>query len=153
VGVALLAVLIFYGPSVFKNISEFREAKRAGEAAKEKAQKDYEELKRLYEEDTYGGKTPEETLALFIDALKRGDTDLASKYFVIDKQDEWRGRLKEIKNKHLLTAMVGDLERKKHRNQISDGQVAFSIANDKNQVALTILVGKGANGIWKILDL
>ena len=88
VGVALLAVLIFYGPSVFKNISEFQSAKNAEKAAKEKAQKDYEELKRLYEEDTFGGKTPEETLALFIDALKRGDTDLASKYFVLGKNKQ-----------------------------------------------------------------
>jgi len=34
-------------------------------------------------EDTYGGKTPEETLNLFIEALKKEDLELASKYFVL----------------------------------------------------------------------
>lgn len=34
--------------------------------------------------DTYGGKTPEETLQMFIDALKKGDMELASKYFMLD---------------------------------------------------------------------
>ncbi len=31
--------------------------------------------------DTYGGKTPQETLDLFVDALRKGDVELASKYF------------------------------------------------------------------------
>ena len=34
--------------------------------------------------DTWGGKTPEETLAMFVDALKKGDIALASKYFMLD---------------------------------------------------------------------
>ena len=51
-------------------------------------QKNYEkylEWERNYEkamkEDTYGGKTPEETLRMFIEALKKEDIELASKYF------------------------------------------------------------------------
>ena len=43
----------------------------------------YEQQQKSYEEamaqDTYGGKTPEETLALFISALEKEDIDLASK--------------------------------------------------------------------------
>jgi hypothetical protein len=35
--------------------------------------------------DTYGGKTPQETLDMFIDALKKGDMELASKYFVLQE--------------------------------------------------------------------
>jgi len=44
-------------------------------------QKNYEDAMK---NDTYGGKTPEETLAMFIDALKKGDVDLASKYFILE---------------------------------------------------------------------
>ena len=57
------------------------------------AQKYIDEMTRKYQEDTYGGSTPEETLQLFIDALKKGDTDLAAKYFVVDKQEEWKKNL------------------------------------------------------------
>ena len=46
-------------------------------------------LKREQEEnyrramtDTYGGKTPQETLRMYIDAVEKGDYELASKYFV-----------------------------------------------------------------------
>ena len=38
--------------------------------------------------DTYGGKTPAETLRLYIDAVKKGDYELASKYFVAKDQAE-----------------------------------------------------------------
>src|SRR3989344_4072391 len=34
--------------------------------------------------DVYGGKTPEETLSLFIEALKTDDIELATKYFMFD---------------------------------------------------------------------
>ena len=59
-------------------------------------------------EDTYGGKAPQETLDMFIDALERDDIDLASKYFALDdnlsrkkwedalKEEEGRGRINQI---------------------------------------------------------
>jgi len=45
-------------------------------------------LRVAYQEDTHGGGTPEETLQLFIDALKSGDIELASKYYIPEKQAE-----------------------------------------------------------------
>ena len=53
----------------------------------------FEQYKQAQSKDTYGGKTPEETLSLFVDALKKGDTKLASKYFILDKQDEAKKEL------------------------------------------------------------
>ena len=38
-------------------------------------------LEEPYKNDIYGGKTPEETWGMFLDALKKGDIDLASKYY------------------------------------------------------------------------
>ncbi len=111
------------------------------------------EMEEKYRNDTYGGSTPEETLQLFIDALKKGDTNLAAKYFIIDKQEQWRADLSKIAERNLLGEMVRDLERKKYKNNISDEQVTLSIANDQNEVALTILIGKSPNGRWKILDM
>ncbi len=46
------------------------------------------ELEDAYKKDTYGGATPEETLKLFVQALEKKDYELASKYFVVEKQQE-----------------------------------------------------------------
>ncbi|MBU4205025.1 hypothetical protein KKC49_00730 [Patescibacteria group bacterium] len=38
----------------------------------------------MFKNDTYGGKTPEETFNMFVSALKNEDVDLAVKYFILD---------------------------------------------------------------------
>ena len=43
-------------------------------------------LQKPFREDAYGGKTPEETWTLYVDAVKRRDIDLASKYGDVDHQ-------------------------------------------------------------------
>lgn len=116
------------------------------------AEKELENLMKQYAEDSYGGDTPEETLRLFIKALKEGDTDLAAKYFILDKQEQWKNDLSVIKEKGLLEAMVKDLDRKKFVYTISDDQIAFDISNDDNEAILSILFGRGSNYKWKILD-
>ena len=63
-----------------------------------RAEKYMEDLERQYAEDTYGGFTPEETLQLFIDALKKGDIELASKYVLIEDQQKVKQDLLEAKN-------------------------------------------------------
>src|SRR3989344_2777265 len=45
--------------------------------------------------DTYGGKTPQETLQLYIDAVEKGDYELASKYLVEEKREK---ELESFKN-------------------------------------------------------
>ena len=44
---------------------------------------------QMLKNDTYGGKTPEETLKLFVDALKKKDYKLAAKYYL---PWEWENR-------------------------------------------------------------
>ncbi len=53
-----------------------------------------ERLKDTYRADTYGGATPEETLEMFITAFKAGDLDLASRYFIPEKQAEYLAKMK-----------------------------------------------------------
>ena len=55
-----------------------------------------EVLKAEYKNDTYGGATPEETLQLFIKAFQAGDLELASKYFIIEKQADALSDMKVI---------------------------------------------------------
>jgi len=66
-----------------------------------------------YRQDTYGGKTPEETYDMFITALKNNDAELSSKYFRVDRQKEWLKTLNEYKNKNLLVVFSKELEEKK----------------------------------------
>src|SRR3989304_74803 len=61
---------------------------------------------RPYLEDTYGGKTPKETLELFIAAVEKEDFDLASKYFILSKQGGWKGGLAKAKEKNTLNWLL-----------------------------------------------
>ena len=92
-----------------------------------------------YREDKYGGKTPEETYDMFLAALSKGDTTLASKYFVVDKQESWSKTLEEYKKQNLLSNFILELEnvRKiwKKSEKSTENLVSFTylnrISNDK----------------------
>ena len=117
------------------------------------ALQDLKKLEKAYAEDTYGGETPEETLRLFIDALKKGDTDLAAKYFVLDVQPEWREGLAKIKEKGLLEEMVKDLEKLEKTKENPD-EVFYVATNEKNIVSIQLIIGKNPySNIWKIYEL
>lgn len=63
--------------------------------------------------DKYGGKTPEETFDMLIAALEKGDVELASKYFVVQKQGEWLKTLKNYENANLLPDFIVELKEEK----------------------------------------
>lgn len=78
--------------------------------------------------DTLGGKTPEETLEMFISAVESGDYKLASKYFVIEKQGEWREELMDIKNNGKIDIFLGPiLETQKVVGEYSEERDTYSI--------------------------
>ena len=126
---------------------------RNAEDPEKQAQKYMEALEKAYREDQYGGNTPEETLQLFIDALKKGDTDLAAKYFIIDEQEKWKENLIQIKDAGKLNLMIKDLEREKYKYERSDAVIIFDIINDQREAILSISIGKSPSGKWKIIDL
>jgi len=126
---------------------------RNAEDPEKQAQEYVEALEKAYREDQYGGNTPEETLHLFIDALKKGDTDLAAKYFIIDEQEKWKENLIQIKDAGKLNLMIKDLEREKYKYERSDAVIIFDIINDQREAILSISIGKSPSGKWKIIDL
>jgi len=69
------------------------------------------ELERPYREDIYGGKTPEETFDMFLGALKKDDTDLASKYFVVRKQAEYKEKFEKMSEEGALNGQIQEWER------------------------------------------
>ena len=89
-----------------------------------------ERLERPYRQDKYGGKTPEETFDMFLDALRKEDIDLASKYFVLNKQEQWKKTLEEYKKQNLLVdflkEQVGVKEKWNKINQTAETIQEFS---------------------------
>ena len=135
-GVLLILAVKYWG---YRNSEEY------------KIERDLQKLEKQYAEDPYGGDTPEETLRLFIDALKAGNTDLASKYFVLDKQEEWRNELLLIKEKGLLDEMMRDLE-KRETDKIDITEARYFLV-DENGLTSNLVLVKGPNGKWKIRTL
>jgi len=115
------------------------------------------ELERIEKEDyeramadTYGGKTPQETLQMYIDAVEKGDYELASKYFIEEKREKELNSLnkttKEFIDKYLY------LLKKSTDGYFSPddipGRKEFFI--DK---PIYIRIGLYPNGIWKIIEI
>ena len=142
----ILGLAIFYGIQYY----QYRQNPQL------QAQKQFEELERLYREDTYGGFTPEETLQLFIEALKTGDVELASKYFIIEDQQEELEKLQKIKDRELLDKFLVDINKLGNKYSLVEGdddRFIFEAFNERGELILQADVGKGPNGRWKIIDL
>ena len=81
---------------------------------------------KLALKDIHGGKTPEETYNMFILALTQGNIELASKYFIFDKQGEKLEEFKKIKENNELQKYINDLPEWKEMREINifeDGRV------------------------------
>lgn len=110
------------------------------------------EWDRQYREDTYGGATPEETLRLFIEALRKGDTELAAKYFVPDEQEKMRSDLEKSKSFNGLDKIIQRIQLLRPVRQ--DGEsVLFVITDEENTITYQASLRKNINSRWKIVDL
>lgn len=111
--------------------------------------------------DTYGGKTPEETLAMFVDALKRGDIDLASKYFMLDTNTQspdyltrrkWEDGLNDLENNNGISNIIPKLENLPTK-VIDDnsGTAVFKLLNNEDITDTLIdFTFNKYSGVWKI---
>jgi len=112
-----------------------------------------QEVEKLYRQDKDGGKTPEETMALFLDALRSGDTDQASKYFILDKQDQWREDLVKIKADGYLDEMVEDVggATLAEKNEAEATYYMKSFDESGKELSTPIILNfNQKSGVWKI---
>lgn len=119
-------------------------------------EKAMEEYLKPYKEDFTGGNTPEETIDLFIEALKKGDYELASRYFVVERQEEWRKNLIDIKNDNKSQELIDELESAKniwHKEILSDKSVEFWYDVKEGDPSRDINLTKNINRKWKIESL
>jgi hypothetical protein len=107
--------------------------------------------------DTYGGKTPQETLDMFVSALRAGDVELASKYFLLDEnasREKWDKLLSENKTKDVLDEMARDFSTAEFYKTFSEDKVQFVIYNSDRSDSLIInLVFNKYSKVWKIESL
>ena len=101
--------------------------------------------------DTYGGKTPQETLQMYIDAVEKGDYELASKYFIGDYQEmELESSRKMPSNE--IQKYIDIL-----KNAITKLDIDGKYDTDKKYFSLykpiLIRMKLYPNGIWKIIEI
>jgi hypothetical protein len=106
------------------------------------------ERDRAMRADTVGGTTPQETLQMYITAVEKGDYELASKYFVHEKQDTELENLRNSPIKDIRTVL--ELLKK-------DASVAGTYSSDGQEFGirkpLFINFRKYPSGVWKIIEI
>lgn len=159
---AFLGLLILIGGSYFVWDGYFSEGAKYRRQVEENMEK-YNEWEKNYTkamtEDTFGGKTPQETLDMFVDALKKEDVELASKYFLLNEigqvDQEWVDGLNQKKSEGKLQEIAKELETANLKDTSSILNTAwFVISDDNGIVSHEILLSLNElSKIWKIESL
>lgn len=146
--IALGTLLIWLGVGFYNDYKTWQFTKQMNKIAEEldKAKKDdYQAMMA----DTYGGKTPQETLKMYITAVEKGDYDLASKYFVLENRS---AELKTFQNAtqddiNNVQRLLGEVLNKSDGSYSKNGK-EFVI---HQPIFVHFIVSP--NGIWKILQI
>ncbi len=103
--------------------------------------------------DEQGGATPEETLNLFVTALRQEDVSLASSYFLPDQngsREKWVNYLQGVKGNGYMQLMADDIEnRAEPAGSSYDGNFAYEILNDNGTVGVSIELQFNGR-VWKV---
>ena len=106
--------------------------------------------KMAKESEKWGGKTPEETVKLFTEAVKKGDFDLASKY---GNQEKIMPVLEKMRTEGKTGAFIKDLETAELKEIPGFGGDNFDLVIYENGKEYWIMgLFKSDNGTWKIVE-
>ena len=141
---AVFLVALNYGLEKYNQSKQWQEIKKSAEAFQKAEQELYQKMMA----DTYGGKTPQETLELFIAAVEKGDYELASKYFVSEKQEEWNKNFAIIRNMDEYIKDTKEIRNSLKTGRFSDEKDWFSIEKPVHTIFILY-----PNGIWKIKQI
>ena len=156
--VGFLAIIILAAGGFFVWEKYFSPQAKLNRQTQENYQK-YLDWEKNYEkamsEDTYGGKTPEETLQMFIEALKNEDIELASKYFMLrsdgSADPKWTEGLEKTKQAGKLQELVDLLLKAKPAGSVMEGYFGFEIRSAKNGLLSDINMRFNKySSVWKI---
>jgi hypothetical protein len=165
-GMALAAALVAgYVASLYfradKEMSGYDAQDAAMQAYYEKEVAKADAQRALEAQDTYGGKTPQETWQMFVEALKKGDTDLAAKYFMLDRQNEKSEYFSTLKKNGFLESYLNDYAEFASSAYTDDKKefsfytkpVEVDIRGKKMQIPLNITLRiSEVSGLWKMYE-
>ena len=115
-------------------------------------QYDIQSYRQAVKKDKFGGTSPLATCELFLNSLQKENISLASRYFVIDKQDKYQQLLSTIKQGQDWKSMLEDLLASKNNGQYKDsGDYIIPIIDKQNDLITTVHLIK-VNNIWKIAE-
>mgnify|MGYP003392925489 CR=1 FL=1 len=105
--------------------------------------------------DNTGGKTPQETLNIFLEKLVSGDTAGASSLFWLKEdlsREAWSKALDELKKQELLDDMAKDIKEKSMPDPNNSGDETFRFFLNDNGITVGIITLKfnKYSGVWKI---
>ncbi|MCX6813995.1 MAG: hypothetical protein NT078_02185 [Candidatus Azambacteria bacterium] len=100
-----------------------------------------------------GGKTPQETLSLFIKTLENNDLIAAVKYFIPENREMESDDLTKLYNTNLLGDLIKDLKNLKNGKTIDSRHYLFEVPDESGGTAVEIELIKNENGLWKIFSL
>jgi len=100
-----------------------------------------------------GGKTPQETISLFIVALEKKDLELAIQYFVPEAREKEAKDLTLLKDADILGDLINDLKNLKNGNVLDNARYLFKILDDTGETAAEVELIKNKSGFWKLMAL
>lgn len=149
-GVALMTLV---GAGIVLLFSSALSRSDSAPQSAEEAERYVHDLEEQYRTDTDGGMTPQETLALFIEALETGDLSRASRYFLPEKRDETLALFRDIESGPGLERMITEARALELSRQ-DDERAFFTLVDEDNVVSVQVVLAKNpATGVWKITDI
>ncbi len=101
----------------------------------------------------FGGKTPQETISLFVSSLEKNNLVLAVKYFIPKAREKESEDLTRLKDANILGDLIGDLKKLKNGNAIDGTRYIFKILDETGQAAAEVELIKNKSGSWKLMAL
>ena len=146
--VVLGGLAIWLGPGFYNDYKNWQFNKHMKQLA-EVLDRAIKEDRQTAMTDTYGGKTPQETLNLYIAAVEKGDYELASKYFVVENRS---AELKTFQNANQddinnVQRLLGDVFIKGDGSYSKDGK-EFVV---HQPIFVHFILSP--NGIWKLVKI
>jgi hypothetical protein len=147
----VVTILLVAGSYLSWKIYEFRKGEQwVRDVAEGLKQFEREQYDRAMA-DTYGGKTPEATLQMYIAAVEKGDYELASKLYILENQNTELAEFNAARGTPVeqITKYLNSLKdiSKLGGNYSSSGNL-FTFNG-----AVHVQLQRYPNGIWKIIEI
>jgi hypothetical protein len=155
------AIMLLLGAGAYMYLSSVRPSSDFALSPQEKYIKSENEksaaLEEAYKNDPYGGSTPEETLQMYIEALGKGDIEMAVNLFAVEDREKAFDRLSMTMDNGNLTWFADVLRNKNGVNNVycSDISAECSVtfySNEKEQIHFEKMKRNGFSLKWKLRE-